>query len=207
MNIRMAAVAACALTLGITPAAADLFTIETTFIGTPSVVQVGETVVLHLTVTLIPDLDAAAEGVKILGTSVPGELTISDGTVPFIIGGSPPHSFHTANLIVNAVGYGDTIVNSTNEYTFAVSYDTPGTYSPQFNVFADVVVVGDGPRFKVGFSRGGLTSISVAAVPGPVGGAGLPGLVLAFGGAVTWWRRRRYPQRIQSVPLNQTLMC
>lgn len=38
------------------------------------------------------------------------------------------------------------------------------------------------------FYIGGVTA---TAVPGPIVGAGLPGLVIAFGGMMLWWRRRQ----------------
>jgi hypothetical protein len=46
---------------------------------------------------------------------------------------------------------------------------------------------------NVGIEGNANLGIDVNVVPGPIVGAGLPGLVAACGGLLAWWRRRRKP--------------
>jgi hypothetical protein len=63
-----------------------------------------------------------------------------------------------------------------NNFTFASLGVTPGTYVWTWGSGAD-----DSFTLQIG----------PTSVPGPIAGAGLPGLIFAGGGLLSWWRRRQ----------------
>jgi hypothetical protein len=60
-----------------------------------------------------------------------------------------------------------------------------------FNITEVFHIVSDGPGAHLAGVILVEPAASVAPVPGPVVGAGLPGLILASGGLLAWWRRRK----------------
>jgi len=62
--------------------------------------------------------------------------------------------------------------------------------SGEFDECTDLMCSGVVSDFGIRDFNPGIWTESTAGVPGPIAGAGLPGLILASGGLLGWWRRR-----------------
>jgi hypothetical protein len=185
---------ACAALIAASPALADIIQTQFNFAATQALVSDTGNITTATTITPgAPDVVTSILSDNTGLVSLTTIVSLTDPT-PVTLGASFTKQFTTAlgvfleKLTVTSVTAGATSLGITATGTIAETTYTSGPVLTPWAVFYTAAYTqnnGSGGQINGSFNNGTL------AVPGPVVGAGLPGLILAFGGMLGWMRRRK----------------